>query len=75
MVITCQGYTQQVREGFPGGAVPLVTDGGVLQEAVAAAGNQTEKEERELMKPAVQTPSCGGPASLTVSPAPKARLS
>lgn len=43
MVITCQGYTQQVCEGFPGGAVPLVTDGGVLQEAVAAAGNQTDK--------------------------------
>lgn len=41
MVITCQGDTEQARDGIPGGAVLLVTNGGVLQEAVAAASNQT----------------------------------
>lgn len=43
MVITCQSDTKQACYGFPGGAVLLVTNGGVLQEAVAAASNQTEK--------------------------------
>ena len=43
VVITCQSYTQQVRYGFSGRAVLLVTNGGVLQEAVAAASNQAEK--------------------------------
>lgn len=45
MVITGQGYTEQACDGFPGGPVLLVTNGGVLQEAVTAASNQTEKRE------------------------------
>lgn len=43
MVIMCQGYTKQVCYGFPGGTVLLVTNGGVLQKAVTATSNQTEK--------------------------------
>lgn len=55
MVITCQGYTEQACYGFPGGAVLLVTNGGILQEAVAAAGDQTEKGRVEMIKSAVWT--------------------
>lgn len=55
MVITCQGDTKQVCYGFPGGAVLLVTNGGVLQEAVAAASNQTEKGRVEMVTSVVWT--------------------
>lgn len=43
MVVMCQGYTKQACYGFPGRAVLLVTNGGVLQKAVTATSNQTEK--------------------------------
>lgn len=67
MVITCQGYTKQVCYGLPGGAVLLVTDGGVLQEAVAATSNQTEKEESEMMKSAIWMQLYWGSASVFLS--------
>lgn len=63
MVITCQGDTEQACYGFPGGAVLLVTNGGVLQEAVAAACNQTKKGREGDVKSAIWIPFCSGPAS------------
>ena len=51
MVVADQGHPKQVCYGLLGGAVLLVTNGGILQKAVATASNQTKqkKNEREEM--------------------------
>lgn len=43
MVVADQGHPEQVCYGLLGGAVLLVANGGILQQAVATASNQTDK--------------------------------
>lgn len=71
MIITCQGDTKQACYSFPGGAVLLVTNGGVLQEAVAAASNQTEKRKEGDDEVSCVDSSILGPCCFHSPPAPK----